>query len=527
MAYFDLHAHPVLKAHLSGTQTANRRPVWSSDQDDIPVASPLVLFMRNILRHQANLYQLEAGEVSLSVSVHHSPEIGMVESNLFQKVADQIPSFVSPALLREIQQVGKPGKRTYFDHLRDSLALLPDDLTGPQGQRVNVLRSLAEYDPEALNFIRAIEGAHCLYSDPAGETAADNLQKLLDEGHRFLYLTLAHLTDNQICTHAFGMRMKVGPVTVSSNVIFFPNGAGLRETGKNLIRTALKAGVLIDVKHLSRASRMQYYELRETEFPNAPILCSHGAAAGCSRDKPPIRKAVVHRTEKNLVVVHYKQGGFFKPRITPQDFNCWSINLYDEDIREIVKSGGMIGISLDKRILGVNKTAKEIFSREEYELIPGCPPVVPAQQEPAVDADVEDEDDLLEADELADLAEARQSAAADEEAGISALEFTKRRHLKFLAHQILHMVRVGGQGTWSCLCIGSDLDGLIVPVKCARSVLDFDDVEDALIKRLLALADKGSPTDYDLTPNNVRERVRGLLWRNGWQFLERHFNQPA
>jgi microsomal dipeptidase-like Zn-dependent dipeptidase len=526
MAYFDLHAHPVLKAHLSGTQTANRRPVWSSDQDDIPVASPLVLFMRSILRHQANLYQLEAGEVKLSVSVHHSPEIGMVESKLFQTVADQIPSFVSPALLREVQQVGEPGKRTYFDHLRDSLALLPDDLTGPQGQRVNVLRSLAEYDPEALNFIRAIEGAHCLYSDPTGKSAADNLQKLLDEGHRFLYLTLAHLTDNQICTHAFGMRMKVGPVTVSRNEIFFPNGVGLRETGKNLIRVALKAGVLIDVKHLSRASRMQYYELRKAEFPGAPILCSHGAAAGCSRDKPPIRKTVAHRTRKDLVVVHYKQGGFLKPRITPQDFNCWSINLYDEDIREIVASGGMIGISLDKRILGVNKTAKEIFSREEYDLIEVRLEVVPAQQEPAADADVEDEDDLLAADELADMAEARQSLT-DNEAGISTLEFTQRRHLTFLAHQILYMVSIGGKGTWNCLCIGSDFDGLIVPVKCARSVLDFDDIEDALVKRLVGLADNNPHIDYGLTPNNVRERVRGLLWRNGWQFLERHFNQAV
>ncbi|GAA4003008.1 hypothetical protein GCM10022408_13140 [Hymenobacter fastidiosus] len=524
MAYFDLHAHPALKAHLSGTQTANRRPVWASEQDEVPVASPLVLFMRTILRHQANLYQLEQGEVNLNVSVHHSPEAGMVASKLFQTVAGQIPTFVSPALLREVQQVGQPGQRTYFDHLRDSLALLPDGLRGPQGQRVRVLRRLAYYDPEAVNIIRAVEGAHCLYSDPDGRTAADNLRRRLDEGHRFLYLTLAHLTDNRICTHAFGMRMKAGPVVITRSRDFYPRGAGLTPTGADLIRVALRAGVLIDVKHLGREGRRQYYALRRQEFPARPILCSHGAAAGCSRDQPPSRKTVAHRAEADLVVVHYRQGGL-NPGVTPRDFNCWSINLYDEDIREIVDSGGLIGLSLDKRITGVSKTAKEIFSRAEYNLIPDRPAVEVAGPQATEDADVEDEDDLLEADEQA---EARSPGPADDhEAGISWPERTRRRHLRFLARQILYLVRVGGPGTWRCLCIGSDFDGLIVPLKCSRSVLDFDDVEDALVKRLVGLADGNPRARYGLDPDNVRDKVRDLLWRNVWRFLERHFNDPA
>ncbi|GAA3935817.1 membrane dipeptidase [Hymenobacter algoricola] len=524
MAYFDLHAHPVLKAHLSGTQTANRRPVWASEQEEIPVASPLVLFMRNILRNQANLYQLDQGEVSLSVSVHHAPEAGMVESKLFQTVAGQIPTFVSPALLREVQKVGQPGQRTYFDHLRDSLDLLPDGLRGPQGQVVRVLARLADYTPGAVNLIRAIEGAHCLYSDPDGYTAAGNLLRLLDEGHRFLYLTLAHLTDNQICTHAFGMRMKAGPVVIARSHDFYPRGAGLTAVGEDLIRTALRAGVLIDVKHLGREGRRQYYALRQQEFPTAPVLCSHGAAAGCSRNELPIRKAVAHRSVPDLVVVHYRQGGL-NPGVTPRDFNCWSINLYDEDIREIVDSGGLIGLSLDKRIAGVNKTAKEIFSRAEYDLIPGRPPVEAPARHPADDADVEDEDDLLEADDRAEASGAGQPT--DEEAGISWLERTRRRHLKFLAQQILYMVRVGGPATWRCLCIGSDFDGLIVPLKCSRSVLDFDDVEDALVKRLVGLADGNPRIRYGLDTDNVRDKVRDLLWRNAWRFLERHFNDPA
>ncbi|SHJ37146.1 Membrane dipeptidase (Peptidase family M19) [Hymenobacter daecheongensis DSM 21074] len=525
MAYFDLHAHPVLKAHLSGTHTANRRPVWANEQDEIPKASVQVLFMRDILRHQANLYQLQQGEVNLSVSVHHSPEVGMVQSDLFHTVARHIPAFVNPDLLREVARVGEPGQRTYFDHLRDSLDLLPDNLRGPQGQYVRVLRRLSDYKPEDLNIIRAIEGAHCLFSDPAGLTAADNLLRLLTEGHRFLYLTLAHLTDNYICTHAFGMRMKVGPMPITRHPGFYPRRAGLTTVGADLIRVALRAGVLIDVKHMSRESRLQYYALRTQEFTTAPIIFSHGAATGCSARAPRIRKALPHRTDPDLVVVHYHQGGL-NPGVTPEDFNCWSINLYDEDIQEIVRSRGLIGLSLDKRIAGVNKTAKEIFSRAEYELIPERPLLENPRRHAAEDADVADEEDLMADDAWAEDQEMGR-ATPDDDAGISWLERTRRRHLKFLAYQILYMVRVGGPATWRCLCIGSDFDGLIAPLRCSRSALDFDDVEDALVQRLAGLADgKWDPADA-LNPNNVRERVRDLLWRNAWRFLERHFNDPA
>ena len=42
-------------------------------------------------------------------------------------------------------------------------------------------------------------------------------------------------------------------------------------------------------------------------------------------------------------------------------FNPWTINLFDEDILEIVESSGMIGIIMDERVLGYGKLDRGIY----------------------------------------------------------------------------------------------------------------------------------------------------------------------
>ncbi len=51
-------------------------------------------------------------------------------------------------------------------------------------------------------------------------------------------------------------------------------------------------------------------------------------------------------------------------------FYPWSINLYDEEIQEIIASGGMIGFSFDSRLLGNEPTDRERFSRRETGALP-------------------------------------------------------------------------------------------------------------------------------------------------------------
>ena len=50
-------------------------------------------------------------------------------------------------------------------------------------------------------------------------------------------------------------------------------------------------------------------------------------------------------------------------------FNPWSINLYNEEIKEIIASGGLIGLNLDQRIQGADKVKGEYFSALEFEAL--------------------------------------------------------------------------------------------------------------------------------------------------------------
>ncbi|RYY08670.1 MAG: hypothetical protein EOO04_39660, partial [Chitinophagaceae bacterium] len=90
--------------------------------------------------------------------------------------------------------------------------------------------------------------------------------------------------------------------------------------------------VLVDVKHMSELARKEFYAYRNTMHPAVPIIYSHGA---CQK--------------------YYK----------------FEINLSENDIVEIAKSNGIIGLEIDQRILGYNeagnrfkKWVKNIFKKD-------------------------------------------------------------------------------------------------------------------------------------------------------------------
>ncbi|GAB3309602.1 hypothetical protein [Hymenobacter tenuis] len=526
MAYFDLHIHPILKPQLSAVQPNNRNTVWR--EVDIPLRTLPLAAVKSSLDSQASLAQLWDGQVSLSVSVHYSLEQGIAASKILQRSAERIPEWLSKELLTEIAHVGKPGARSYFDHLRESLALLPQELHGPKQQLVRVINSVADYQPNAINLIRCIEGAHSLCGDETGSDAANNLKVLLDEGYRFLYLTLAHLEQNPFCSHAFGMKMKalLGVIPITKDQDFYPSGQGITPLGLDLIEAALDAGpgrrVLIDVKHMSRSSRVQYYDIvnaRRDAGKPVPIIWSHGAATGCSWTNPPFRRAL-KRADGRITVSYLQRNDGLRNT----DFNPWSINLYDEDIRAIVASRGLIGLSLDKRICGVGHANREVLSVEEFQSFPQRPKVQSLRNHLASEGEPEDEEEVLAAPEPEDEQELDGTLSTQIDSQLrQGLRW--RKHLRHLANQILHMVRIGGSDTWTCLCIGSDLDGIINPLVCSRSALDLDEVEEGLLRWLPKLADETPTVDYGL--NDVRSKVRGIMWRNAWDFLEREFNSAT
>jgi len=112
-----------------------------------------------------------------------------------------------------------------------------------------------------------------------------------------------------------------------------------RTAAEDVIETVTVPRVLIDIKHMSVSSRMDYYEMLDTEFAgeDIPIICSHTGIADTIDSFEDLLKVDDKREEEN------NRNYFHKARI----------NLCGADVRRIVKSKGLIGIQMDeKRVAG-------------------------------------------------------------------------------------------------------------------------------------------------------------------------------
>jgi microsomal dipeptidase-like Zn-dependent dipeptidase len=187
-------------------------------------------------------------------------------------------------------------------------------------------------------------------------------------------------------------------------------------------------------------------------------------------------------------------------------FNPWSINMYLEDIEEIVASGGLMGVSLDKRILGCEAVvANEFLSAEETILL--------RNKQRVTDIDVLED---LQAIQAIDFSMAGRSA----------------NELHYLANNILYIVRVGqevminkdgietkvGDNIWKHICIGSDFDGLIEPINGFEDSSKTATLRGTLKTALIELA------SLSIIPINVPANVEDLImFDNAFAFMNKHY----
>jgi microsomal dipeptidase-like Zn-dependent dipeptidase len=171
-------------------------------------------------------------------------------------------------------------------------------------------------------------------------------------------------------------------------------------------------------------------------------------------------------------------------------FNPWSINLYDEDIAEILTSGGIIGLSLDQRILGAGKLAREKMSRAET--FSGVTPDRPAF---AVDP--------------------------GEGASIKNSEL----HFRHFCNNLFHIVKGGkqiqgfGDEAWKRVVIGSDFDGLIDAVDFCCTAEDYKNIETWLTEKLPAVA---AEAGIEL-PEPLSDVIQGIMFNNALEFVKKYF----
>ncbi len=384
----------------------------------------------------------------------------------------------------------------------------------------------------------SIEGGHNLSNVPIrqgvkSETPEAQLKEIQENSTLdFISINLCHLSEipeQHLGTFAQGMT-SAAKLAFSSEDFMPKTGFGLSELGKKVIKQALthaERPILIDVKHASLYTRLQYYDHKKTlekEFSavnRLPIISSHTGFVFTS---------VKNLLDQKLFRSETKQDGSTRTsKISSQNrkigktddtinsglyANPWTINLFDEDIVAIFQSRGLIGISMDQRILGATKSFldsdKTTFFDEEY--IP-----------------------FYEWKKL--FSEGQLPEREMVERGVAPSR--PERHIMLLCLHIVYAVRIGyelvewseGESPWDHICMGSDYDGLINPINGFDTIADCNKLRDGLIKYLpqadktLTIRTRRKAFEYGANDTILRSSletgIEKFLFKNGQKFITR------
>ncbi len=217
-----------------------------------------------------------------------------------------------------------------------------------------------------------------------------NVRQLLLQTKLFSY-TVSHHFYNGLCGHCASLQPLTDHQLVDQS---FGLGSDITNLGYMVINELLKNNVIVDVKHMSWNTRQSYYRFRANNYPQIPIIASHTAVNG----------------------LKWMDGQAWSLRLGLNNpFYQWEINLYDDDVYEIVRSGGLIGILMDQRVNGVNNSITNVYSLKTLWL-----------------------------------------------------------QFQYIAERAAE-VRTGSHTVWDNICLGTDYDGVIHPVDEFRMYDDFID----------------------------------------------------
>ena len=492
--YVDFHCHPALKTFLGGYEENERENCW----EEIDVTGLLEwvdLILGNILDSKSSLTQNLKGGIKLLVAGLYPTEIPIITGELVkvkkQKVNLLLASSLIPELNHQLLKAISEKQMGYHEVFNDLKTHLLNSETLEKG--FNLVHNASDIKENKLNIILAAEGAHSLFHDVDNFTdqeVLDNLNSIKTGTERFLYLTLTHITQNPVCNHAWGIKD-------IKDERFKPKACGISDLGKDVIKKALSTEngekrIFIDVKHMSLRSRLEYYKMVEDDYDNKiPIIASHTGITGVSYSNMPVYK---YKVKGDFVKVKY----YIPEGLMSAHFNPWSINLYDEEIKIIIDSGGLIGMNLDERILGTKDNRKknrvEYFSAKEFE---------------GYKSDVD-----------ANLNFFKSRHSFDEAVDDDPLVIVNK-DLKHLCNNILHIVKIGGEKAWDHICIGSDFDGMINAVECCKTSEKFGKLEKRLERMLPKMAETDYATDYYV--NNIEEKVSRIMSKNALKFITTYF----
>ena len=97
-----------------------------------------------------------------------------------------------------------------------------------------------------------------------------------------------------------------------------------------------------------------------------------------------------------------------------------------------------------------------------------------------------------------------------------------------LIEEILHIARTIFSQTqdetviWDNICIGSDYDGMITPIKAYRNAESFPKLNKMIFERLRKRINR-EPFLTNKSDSEIREITDKIIWKNALGFLRKHY----
>ena len=357
-SYIDLHCHPSLKPYGKSFkyEPPKQNRLNSGRKNSIWHYSPPNFLERQVNRvltltkfTQTDLTALAKAGCNVAVISLYPFEKHFLKDKMlgFKFIPDLLVNLAAGVSQKRIDNLRNHS--SYFQDLKDeyayymqlhNMAQIIDGVTYTY-RLVNSYSDIENNintstpDRKIISLANTIEGAHAFETgldkdkNTADETTVLNHIDLVKNWeHRPFFITLAHHFYNEICGHArsigIGLIKKQQNRGLNSDI----TELGFKVIDKLLDNSENKR-ILIDIKHMSTASRKTYYQLLETKYANEniPIIVSHGAVNG--------KRSIVEWETSDTKL--------------SKAFSDVDINFYDSEILRIAKSKGIFGLQLDER----------------------------------------------------------------------------------------------------------------------------------------------------------------------------------
>lgn len=324
--FVDIHIHPtikpftndgnIFKEHINSKPDKNKFAKWL-----------ISVLTKSIPKYsQSNFSSLIQGNFRIAIISFFALEREFFNSKI-------LPKFLDKPIVSHL--TGIPEEKftdDYYQFLVDEMLWLINQ----QNNNTNLFKfaiaknythieRLLKRNPNTLCIIPSIEGIQSLLKWE--EIGNENKFELIESRLKSLplkpfFITLNHHFWNGLSSNAQSVQKILFKQENKFN--------GISDEGLKIIDLLLDNGILIDIKHLDKESRRDFY--KHINGRNKPIICSHTGISTFNNLSDI--KEDVKKNKKSY-------------------FHELEINICGEDIREIVNSGGIIGLQLDrKRLVG-------------------------------------------------------------------------------------------------------------------------------------------------------------------------------